>query len=191
MYRIESQKERPSSCLQIRLRRSLSDTDRVAVKNSLTLHCHSYSSVTGGTIGLSFCNPSSGSSAASRKGGAGAPRFCTAGIPFFSQRSFKVKRGPISCNAAFSMDRNAYLTGCGISTTNSHFQRETNLCLLKNKKSRWLCSVTTCRPSNSGSCGKSVWNILPTAWPNRVTKPFRISSGLCGVALAWPYQDVS
>lgn len=50
----------------------------------------------------------------------------TPGRPFFSQRNFSVNRGPISCKAAFSGLRNAYR------------------CLRKNKKSRWLCNVTTC-----------------------------------------------
>ena len=59
-------------------------------------------------------------------------------------------------------------------------------CLRKNKKSRWLCRVTTWRPWNSGIGGKRVWNKRPTAWPKRVTKLLRINSGSCGVARAWP-----
>ena len=66
-------------------------------------------------------------------------------------------------------------------------RRATHRCRLKNRKSRWLCRVTTCRPWNSGSWGKVVWNIRPTAWPSRVTKLFNTSSGWWGVARACPY----
>lgn len=38
-----------------------------------------------------------------------APKFWTAGSPLLSHRSFRVKRGPISCRATFSGERKAYL----------------------------------------------------------------------------------
>ena len=60
-------------------------------------------------------------------------------------------------------------------------------CLRKNRKSRWLWRVTTCRPWNSGNGGKSVWNMRPTAWPRRVTKLLSTSSGLWGVDRACPW----
>ena len=39
----------------------------------------------------------------------GSPNSFTAGSPVLSDLNFKVKRGPISCNAAFSVDLKAYL----------------------------------------------------------------------------------
>ena len=39
----------------------------------------------------------------------GSPNLLTAGNPVRSDLSFNVNRGPISCNAAFSVDRKAYL----------------------------------------------------------------------------------
>lgn len=75
----------------------------------LTLHCHSYSSVVGGTTFFFVSSLAGSSSDANLRGGGWAPRFCTAGIFFFSHRSFRVNRGPISCNAAFSVERKAYL----------------------------------------------------------------------------------
>ena len=42
----------------------------------------------------------------------GSPNSFTAGNPIRSDLSFNVNRGPISCNAAFSVDRKAYLKAC-------------------------------------------------------------------------------
>jgi len=67
----------------------------------------------------------------------GSPNSFTAGNPVLSDFNFNVNRGPISCNAAFSVDRKAYLNSPG----SASFQQregghETNLWRLKNKKSR-------------------------------------------------------
>jgi len=128
---------------------------RLVVSNS-GFHCHSKSLSFGGfcvdgTSGFASslsltpssedswaCSSASLVSTEISRGCGAAPKFWTAGNPFLTHRNFNVKRGPISCRATFSGDRNAYL------------------CLLKNKKSRWLCRVTTWRPWNSGRGGNRV-----------------------------------
>ena len=100
-----------------------------------TFHCHRYSSCLGGTtLGGSLeeeilsspgldslccswssiikswvCSLEHPLSVSKARGFASSPKFCTTGMFFFNHRSLSVKRGPISCKATFSVDRNAYL----------------------------------------------------------------------------------
>lgn len=70
------------------------------------------SSTSGSAFSFGFVFGSSGSiskSWANSKGLATWPKSCTAGISFLTHRSFNVNLGPISCKAAFSGERNAYL----------------------------------------------------------------------------------
>jgi hypothetical protein len=44
-------------------------------------------------------------------------------------------------------------------------------------------TALTCRPLNSGLCGKSEPTKRPTRWPRRVLKLLRISSGMWSLGL--------
>ena len=101
------------SCFFKQKKQIYSFPDGSELLGSPTFHCHWYSSTVGGffsILGLDSDSPIFHALfpfSASFVGGS-QNSFVT-GNPVLSYRNFKVKRGPISCNAAFFTDMKAYL----------------------------------------------------------------------------------
>jgi len=115
----------------------------------------------------------------------------TDGRPFLSHLSFNVNLGPISWRRALVGESNTYLVLALYLASDRDLRggqkddwmkivkrEKTNLWRRKNKKSRWLCSVTTWRPLNWGMGGNRDWKTLPTESPRRVVRPLRINSAM-------------
>ena len=109
-----------------------------------------------------------------------SPNSFTTGNPVLSDHNFKVKRGPTSCNAAFSVDLKVYLDA---HESDYRYRFIGNKPATPKEQGILLVIISLVMQCDHlsafdlGHGGNIVWNILPTVCPNPITKLFKTNSG--------------